>query len=163
MIAVVQRVKNASVKIEDEIVGTVGKGVLVLLGVEKNDSNAEADYLSKKIVELRIFQDRNDKMNLSLLDVGGEILIVSQFTLLADCRKGRRPSFNGAAPPTLGNQLYEYFVESISQYGLKTATGIFGAMMQVSLINDGPVTLFVESRKYSGERLVLPGIKSGVK
>lgn len=159
MIAVVQRVSSASVSVGDETIGQIGHGLLVLLGVEQADTKGDADYLAKKIVELRIFQDDRDKMNLSLLDTGGEMLIVSQFTLLADCRKGKRPSFNHAAEPEKGNSLYEYFVDRIRGLGVITGTGNFGSMMAVSLTNDGPVTIIVESRKNTGERHPLQAVK----
>ena len=147
MIAVLQRVSSASVKAGTEITGQIGSGLMVLLGVEQEDTPGDADYLVKKIVELRIFQDQQEKMNLSLKETGGEMLVVSQFTLLADCRKGRRPSYNHAAPPEKGNALYEYFVDQVRGHGIVTATGRFGSMMAVSLINEGPVTIIVESRR----------------
>ena len=146
MKAVVQRVSESSVTIDSEVAGKIGAGLMVLLGVAVEDSEKEADYLVEKIINLRIFSDENGKMNLSLLDVGGEMLVVSQFTLLGDCRKGRRPSFIAAAGPEKGNALYEYFVDCIRQKGIIVATGRFGAMMDVSLVNDGPVTLILESK-----------------
>lgn len=146
MRAVIQRVKESSVSANNEIVGKIGSGLMVLLGVAETDKAEDADYLAAKIVNLRIFEDENDKMNRSLLDIGGEMLVVSQFTLLADCRKGRRPSFVHAAGPNKANELYERFVEQVRQKGVNVATGRFRAMMDVSLINDGPVTLIVESR-----------------
>ncbi len=146
MRAVIQRVTESSVKVDDRTVGTIGKGLMVLLGVSRNDGEKEADYLADKIVNLRIFEDADGKMNRSLLEVGGEMLVVSQFTLLGDCRKGRRPSFVGAAPPEIANALYEYFVEITKEKGITIQTGEFGAMMAVSLVNDGPVTLIVESK-----------------
>ncbi len=145
MKAVIQRVKEAKVKVDDEITGEIGKGILVLLGVEKGDTRKDADYLAGKIINLRIFEDDNGKMNLSLMDVGGELLTVSQFTLLGDCRKGRRPSFVRAAGPEEANRLYEYFVEKVKSLGVCVRTGRFQAMMEVSLINDGPVTFILES------------------
>ena len=147
MIAVLQRVSSATVTIGTEVTGQIGPGLLVLLGVQQEDTPGDADYLAKKIVELRIFQDSRDKMNLSLKETGGEMLVVSQFTLLADCRKGRRPSFNHAAPPEKGKALYEYFVDRVREQGIVTGTGRFGSMMAVSLVNDGPVTIIVESRR----------------
>lgn len=146
MRAVIQRVKESSVSVNNEKIGKIGSGLMVLLGVAETDRVEDADYLAAKIVNLRIFEDENHKMNRSLLDIGGEILVVSQFTLLADCRKGRRPSFVHAAGPNKANELYERFVEQVRQKGVNVATGRFRAMMDVSLINDGPVTLIVESR-----------------
>jgi D-tyrosyl-tRNA(Tyr) deacylase len=146
MRAVIQRVKESSVSVNNEIIGKIGSGLMVLLGVAETDRVEDADYLAAKIVNLRIFEDENHKMNRSLLDIGGDMLVVSQFTLLADCRKGRRPSFVHAAGPNKANELYERFVEQVRQKGANVATGRFRAMMDVSLINDGPVTLIVESR-----------------
>lgn len=146
MRAVIQRVKESSVSVNNEIIGKIGSGLMVLLGVAETDRVEDADYLAAKIVNLRIFEDENHKMNRSLLDIGGEMLVVSQFTLLADCRKGRRPSFVHAAGPNKANELYERFVDQVRQKGVNVATGRFRAMMDVSLINDGPVTLIVESR-----------------
>lgn len=146
MRAVIQRVKESSVSVNNEIIGKIGSGLMVLLGVAETDRVEDADYLAAKIVNLRIFEDENHKMNRSLLDIGGDMLVVSQFTLLADCRKGRRPSFVHAAGPNKANELYERFVEQVRQKGVNVATGRFRAMMDVSLINDGPVTLIVESR-----------------
>ena len=145
MRAVVQRVKKSSVKTNDEIVGQIGPGLLVLLGVAKTDSTKDADYLANKIVNLRIFEDEDGKMNRSLLESGGELLAVSQFTLLADCSKGRRPSFVAAADPDRAAELYEKFVAAVRHRGVAIQTGRFRAMMEVALINDGPVTLIVES------------------
>ncbi len=146
MRAVIQRVKQSSVKTNDEIVGRIGQGLLVLLGVAKGDSVADADYLANKIINLRIFEDEDGKMNRSLLETGGELLAVSQFTLLADCRKGRRPSFIAAAEPEKAIELYEKFVDRVRQMGVGVQTGRFQAMMEVALINDGPVTVIIESR-----------------
>ena len=146
MKAVVQRVKESSVSVDGQIVGKIGKGLMVLLGVAEEDTPKDADYLADKIINLRIFEDENGKMNLSLLDVKGELLAVSQFTLLGNCRKGRRPSFIQAARPEKAEELYEYFIQQVSQKGIPVQTGKFGAMMAVSLINEGPVTLIVESR-----------------
>ncbi len=145
MRAVIQRVKQSSVKTEDQIVGQIGQGLLVLLGVTKTDSAKDADYLVNKIVNLRIFEDEEGKMNRSLLDIGGELLAVSQFTLLADCSKGRRPSFVAAAEPDKAAELYENFVTGVRQRGVSVQTGRFRAMMEVSLINDGPVTVIIDS------------------
>ena len=127
--------------------GQIGRGLLVLLGVEQDDALADAQQLADKTVQLRIFDDADGKMNLALADVGGALLVVSQFTLLGDCRKGRRPSFIQAAPPALAEQLYENFVAAVGVQGIPVATGKFRAMMQVELVNDGPVTLLLDSRK----------------
>jgi len=145
MKAVIQRVKESSVSIEGEIIGSIQKGLLILLGVAKGDQEAEADYLSEKIANLRIFEDENEKMNRSLLETGGEVLVISQFTLLGDCRKGRRPSFIDAAEPEDAIRLYEYFANRLKDKGIPVQTGKFRAMMDVFLVNDGPVTLIVES------------------
>ena len=146
MRAVVQRVSESSVTVGGEVVGNIGPGLLVLIGVTHEDTEKEADYLADKIINLRIFSDDAGKMNRSLRDTEGEMLVVSQFTLYGDCRKGRRPSFIQAAGPDKGNALYEYFVKKVRDNGVATATGRFGAMMDVSLVNDGPVTLIVESK-----------------
>ena len=145
MRAVVQRVKESTVKTDNEIVGQIGSGLLVLLGVAKNDTAKDADFLANKIINLRIFEDRDGKMNRSLLETGGELLAVSQFTLLADCRKGRRPSFIEAAEPVKAIDLYEKFVNMVRAKGIGVQTGRFRAMMEVALINDGPVTVIIES------------------
>jgi D-aminoacyl-tRNA deacylase len=145
MRAVVQRVKKSSVFIDGQSVATIGGGLMVLLGVARNDSEKEADLLAEKIPNLRIFEDKNEKMNLSLLDSGGQMLVVSQFTLLGNCRKGRRPSYVDAAEPDMANALYEYFIEKVRAKGIDVQSGRFRAMMDVHLINDGPVTLVVES------------------
>ncbi len=146
MRAVIQRVKESSVSADNEVVGKISRGLMVLLGVAKEDTAKEADYLTDKIVNLRIFEDETGKMNKSLIETGGEMLVVSQFTLLGDCRKGRRPSFINAAGPDRANELYEYFVTQVRQKGISVQTGQFRAMMDVSLINDGPVTLIVETK-----------------
>ncbi len=146
MRAVIQRVKESSVAVDNKIIGRIGRGLMVLLGVAKEDTVKEADYLADKIVNLRVFEDETGKMNRSLLETGAEMLVVSQFTLLGDCRKGRRPSYINAAGPDEANVLYEYFVRQVKQKGIQVQTGQFRAMMDVSLINDGPVTLIVESR-----------------
>ncbi|NUU96785.1 D-aminoacyl-tRNA deacylase [Marinitoga sp. 1138] len=148
MRAVLQRVKKASVVVENEIVGKIGKGILVLLGVGHNDTENDIKWLADKIMNLRIFEDENDKMNLSLLDIKGEILVVSQFTLYGDCRKGRRPSYSNAAKPDKANEYYEKFMKYIEDnYNTKVERGIFQAEMEVELINDGPVTLLLDSEK----------------
>ena len=147
MRAVLQRVSSARVVVENETVGEIGPGLAVLLGVEDGDSEKDAFYLAEKTVGLRIFEDGEGKMNLSVTDVGGEILVVSQFTLLADCRQGRRPGFSRAAPPEKANALYGYYVDLLRERGLKVATGTFQAMMEVSLVNQGPVTMLLDSRK----------------
>lgn len=146
MRAVIQRVKESSVSVNNRIVGKISKGLLVLLGVAGDDGVNEAEYLAEKIIHLRIFEDENGKMNRSLLETGVEMLVVSQFTLLGDCKKGRRPSFVNAANPEKANELYEYFVKKVGNKGISVETGQFRAMMDVSLINDGPVTLIVESK-----------------
>ena len=144
MKALIQRVKQASVTIENELYSKIGHGLLIFLGVEKSDTQQNAEKLAQKVMTLRIFEDENDKMNLSVKEVNGEILVVSQFTLCGDCRKGTRPSFDNAAPPEEANKLYEYFVQNIKTSGQKVMTGKFRAMMDVSLINDGPVTFMIE-------------------
>ncbi len=144
MKALVQRVKQASVTIDGELYSQIGHGLLVFVGVEKTDEKINADKLADKIVNLRIFEDDSGKMNLSVKDVNGEILVVSQFTLCGDCKKGTRPSFDKSAPLDKAVDLYEYFVIKVKSHGLKTETGKFRAMMDVGLINDGPVTFFIE-------------------
>ena len=147
MRAVIQRVKEASVSVDDSVVGSMGHGLLALVGVECDDGVADARYVAEKIAGLRIFNDADDKFNLSLEEVGGGVLVVSQFTLHGDCRKGRRPSFINAARPELAIPLYESVVEQLRGKGFEVATGVFGANMAVSLVNDGPVTLLIDSRK----------------
>lgn len=147
MRACVQRVARASVTVDGEVVGAIARGALVLLGVAGDDTEADVTYLAEKITGLRIFEDADGKMNASLADIGGAILVVSQFTLYGDCRKGRRPSFTDAAPPELAERLYERFVAEVRRLGIPVATGRFRANMQVELINDGPVTMLLESRK----------------
>lgn len=147
MKAVIQRVSEACVVVEGKAVGRIGAGTVVLLAVESGDSEADANWLAKKIVELRMFSDSDGKMNLSLKDIGGSILTISQFTLAGNCAKGRRPSFVGAAPPDEGNRLYEYFVMQVKGQNIPVATGIFQADMKVTLTNDGPVTFILESPK----------------
>lgn len=147
MRAVVQRVSQASVKVDEKIVGEINKGLLVLLGVGREDTVADLEYLVNKIVGLRIFEDENDKMNLSLLDIKGELLVVSQFTLYGDVRKGKRPSFTDSAPPEVAEEMYLKFIDKCAEMGIKTEKGMFGANMKVSLINDGPVTILLDSKK----------------
>jgi D-tyrosyl-tRNA(Tyr) deacylase len=145
MRAVVQRVTQAKVEVDGAVAGEIGPGLLVLLGVAKGDTPADADFLAKKIPSLRIFSDAAGKMNLSLTETGGALLAVSQFTLYGDCRKGRRPGFDNAAPPELARTLYEHFVAAVRREGVRVETGVFQAHMAVSLVNDGPVTFIVES------------------
>ena len=147
MRAVVQRCSEASVTVDGIVVGTIDRGLVVLLGVAAGDSDAEVAYMVEKIIGLRIFDDEHGKMNLGLADVAGEMLVVSQFTLLGDTRKGRRPSFIDAADPVLGQRLYELFVTRSKEQGIQVQTGTFRADMQVSLVNDGPVTIILDSRK----------------
>ncbi|MGI6491830.1 MAG: D-aminoacyl-tRNA deacylase [Pelotomaculum sp.] len=147
MRAVVQRVTRASVAVKGELVAEIGPGLVVLIGVGSGDTEADAAYLTEKIANLRIFEDREGKMNLSLLDTNGSVLAISQFTLYGDCRKGRRPSFSEAAVPELAKELYEIVVNKLEQYGLHVATGCFGEHMVVEIINDGPVTLLLDSKK----------------
>ena len=148
MRAVVQRVKEASVEVDGKVVGKIGNGILVLLGVGKDDTEEDMKWIADKVVNLRIFQDENGKMNLSLLDIGGEVLVVSQFTLYGDARKGRRPSFTEAAPPEKGREFYKKFVEYLKEkYNIKVETGEFGAMMDVHIVNWGPVTILLDSKK----------------
>jgi len=145
MRAVIQRVTRSSVTVADDRIGEIGHGLLILLGVSDSDSEADADYLVKKIVHLRIFADDQSKMNRSLIDIGGSALVVSQFTLYGDTRKGRRPSFTAAAGPEKADHLYRYFVGQVESLGIPVAMGEFGAMMQVALVNDGPVTMILDS------------------
>lgn len=146
MRALLQRVRKASVTVSDEVVGKIGQGLVVLLGVAEGDTEKDIDYLAEKIVNLRIFSDEAGKFNRSLLDIGGEALIVSQFTLLADTRKGRRPSFTDAAPPEKAERFFELFVERVRAMGVGVATGRFQQKMLVEIHNDGPVTIFLDSR-----------------
>ena len=147
---VLQRVSNARVEVGGEVTGSIEQGLLALVGVERSDSRADVDYLVDKVAGLRVFSDNAGKMNLSLRDIGGSLLVVSQFTLYADCRKGRRPSFDLAAGPELASELYEYFVESARKTGLAVETGVFQADMNVHLVNQGPVTIILESARKVG-------------
>ncbi|HMF03069.1 MAG TPA: D-aminoacyl-tRNA deacylase [Terriglobia bacterium] len=147
MRAVIQRVSGARVLIEGQEYSRIGAGILVLIGVEKEDNTEDAQLLARRIVELRIFEDEAGKMNRSIVDAAGQILAVSQFTLLGDCRKGRRPSFDPAAPPAIARTLYEQFVKEVDRLGVPVATGVFQAMMDVELTNQGPVTFILDSRK----------------
>lgn len=144
MRAVVQRVSSASVTVDEKVTGQIGFGMLVLLGVTHGDTEAHAERLAEKLANLRFFHDDAGKMNLSCLEVKGEVLVVSQFTLYGDCRKGRRPSYTDAVEPQKAEKLYEYFMEKMKGFGLRVASGVFGAMMKVSLVNEGPVTLIVD-------------------
>ena len=147
MRAVVQRVLNASVEVENKIVGQINQGFLVLLGVGQEDDETDMKYIADKIMNLRVFEDENEKMNLSINDIKGELLVVSQFTLYGDCRKGRRPSFDTAGEPKMAKELYLKTCEYFKSFGIKTETGIFAADMKVNLLNDGPVTLLLDSKK----------------
>ncbi len=147
MRAVIQRVLESSVTVEGEVVGAIGKGIMVLLGVEEGDTEKEVQYMADKILGLRIFEDADGKMNHSIQEVAGELLAVSQFTLMGDARKGRRPSYSNAARPEEANRLYELFVNSVREKGTKVETGVFQADMQVALVNDGPVTILLDSQK----------------
>jgi D-aminoacyl-tRNA deacylase len=144
---VVQRVKEARVKVREETVGEIGPGLLIFLGIQAEDLEADVEYLVEKVIHLRIFQDGDRKFNLSLTDTGGAVLVVSQFTLLGDCRKGRRPSFTLSAPPSQAQLLYEVFIKKVRQKGIPVACGRFQEMMDVHLINDGPVTFILDSKK----------------
>lgn len=147
MRVVVQRVSEARVEVDGAVIGSIGCGLVVLVGVGQGDTEAEADYLAAKVVGLRVFPDDSDKMNRSVADCGGDLLVVSQFTLYGDCRKGRRPSFDGAAAPDQAKRLYEYFVARVRAAGLRVETGIFQASMALHLVNDGPVTLILDSSR----------------
>ena len=144
---VVQKVSQSSVKIEGEIVGAIDKGYMVLVGITNGDDELLVEKMVDKLVNLRIFEDENDKLNLSLLDVGGSVLSISQFTLYANCKKGRRPSFIDAAKPDISSPLYDFFNKKLEEKGINVERGVFGAMMQVSLINDGPVTIILDSNE----------------
>ncbi len=147
MRAVIQRVKSASVKVNGELVSEIGTGLLIFLGISHDDTETELEYIANKVANLRIFEDADGKMNCSLLDIGGAALVVSQFTLYGDCRKGRRPSFIDAARPEVANTLYEQFITALKQLNIPTQGGTFQAMMDVQLINDGPVTILLDSDK----------------
>ena len=147
MRAVIQRVSEAKVEVDGDIIGKIGEGFLVLLGVRKDDSEEDVRYLADKVMGLRIIEDETGKMNLSIADVNGQILAVSQFTLYGDCRKGRRPSFDEAAPPEVAERLYNLFIEEIRKSGIKVEAGKFGALMDVHLVNSGPVTILLDSKK----------------
>lgn len=145
MKAVVQRVTHGSVSVDGKVIASIGRGYVILLGVQAGDDRAKAEALAKKIANLRIFNDKNKKMNLSILDVNGEAIVVSQFTLLADTHKGNRPSFINAAPPDIASPLVDYFIELLRNYGVNTQSGKFGAVMQVEIHNDGPVTILLDA------------------
>jgi len=147
MRAVIQRVKNAWAEVDQEIIGSIGAGLLVLIAIHKDDTEKDLDWMVDKIINLRIFDDKQGLMNYSLLDMGGELLVVSQFTILGDCRKGRRPSWSNAAPPDIAKLLYQSFITLIRNKGITCATGRFQAMMNISLVNNGPVTLVIDSRQ----------------
>lgn len=147
MRAVLQRVTRAQVSVDGEVIGQIGPGLVILLGVAQGDTQADVDWMAEKVIQLRLFEDAAGKTNLSTKDVAGGLLVISQFTLLADCRNGRRPSFTAAAPPEEANQLYESFVAACRQSGLPVQAGKFRANMQVELVNDGPVTVMLDSKK----------------
>lgn len=147
MRAVIQRVSKASVTVEEQIAGEIKQGLVVLLGIRGADNRSDLQWLAEKIVHLRIFEDKEGKMNRSLKDIEGEMLIISQFTLYGDCRKGRRPGFSSAAPPGIAEPLYQQFIDEVKSKDIQVATGIFQAAMEVALVNDGPVTLLVDSEK----------------
>lgn len=151
MKAVLQRAASASVDVDGEVVGSIGKGILVLLGVERGDGAADVRWMARKVAEIRMFKDDAGKMNLSVEDAGGEVLVVSQFTLCADCRKGRRPGFDRACEPELAEKMYEDFVGGLRGRGLRVETGTFAAMMDVSLVNSGPVTFLLQSPNNASE------------
>ncbi len=144
---VIQRVSNAKVEVDTQTVGAIGKGAVILFGVHKEDLPKQTAWLANKLVHLRMFADVQDKMNLSLLDIQGEVLIISQFTLYGNCSEGRRPELTASAPPEMARTLYEKFIHEVAQHKLKVATGVFGARMQVSLINDGPVTFILDAKE----------------
>ena len=144
---IIQKVSSSNVKINNEVVGNIDKGFMVLVGITDSDNKMIVDKMVDKLINLRIFEDENDKLNLSLLDVKGSILSISQFTLYANCKKGRRPSFIEAAKPDISKPLYEYFNQQLKEKGVMVETGVFGAMMEVSLVNDGPVTIILDSKE----------------
>lgn len=144
MKTVIQRVSEASVTIDGQVTGKIGKGFMLLIGIGAEDTKEQADWIAQKIANMRIFEDEEERMNLSLKDVGGEILAISQFTLYADCRKGNRPNFLGAGKPEMSEPLYEYLCEALRGHGIHVETGVFGADMKVALVNDGPVTIVLE-------------------
>ena len=147
MRAVVQRVSKAQVSVDSKIVGSIEKGLVVYIGVGKEDTNSDIDYLADKVAGLRIFEDDNEKMNLSVQDIEGDVLAISQFTLYGDVRKGKRPSFTDSAEPLIGNEFYEHFIDKLENMGINVQRGIFGAHMEVSYINDGPVTILLDSKR----------------
>ncbi|MBM7613895.1 D-aminoacyl-tRNA deacylase [Alkaliphilus hydrothermalis] len=147
MRAVVQRIKEGKVEVAGEVTGAIGKGLLIYLGVSDEDTLQDVKYMADKIANLRIFEDENEKMNLALLDTGAEMLVVSQFTLYGDCRKGRRPNFSGAGRPEMADELYKEFLKSCEEMGMHVETGVFQAHMEVHSINDGPVTMLIDSKK----------------
>lgn len=147
MKAVVQRVKNARVDVDNTMISTIGNGLMVLLGVQDGDTKKDADFLVEKIINLRVFEDDTGRMNISLKDVKGELMVISQFTLLGDCKKGRRPSYIKAAPPETADRLYTYFIDQAKALGIVTQSGVFQAMMDVSLVNQGPVTVLLDTKE----------------
>lgn len=152
MIALVQRVSNASVEVDSVTISSIGRGLLVFIGAEKGDSEKDIDYLVRKVSQLRVFEDESGKLNYSIKDISGEILVVSQFTLMADCRKGNRPSFEKAERPERAKNLYELFIEKLKDTEIPVKTGVFGASMKIHLINDGPVTILIDSRETKSSR-----------
>lgn len=158
MRAVVQRVKNSSVEVEGEIKGKINEGLTVLLGISENDTIKDIDYMVEKIINLRIFEDQEGKMNLSLIDIEGELLIISQFTIYGDCRKGRRPSFVKAGKPEKAEEYYNIFIEKCAEKGIKTESGVFQTHMNVNINNDGPVTILIDSEKVIWRRYWYNGI-----
>lgn len=150
MRAVIQRVSRAGVRVDDRQVASIDRGIHILLGVQADDTEKHADWLAEKCIHLRIFDDENGKFNYSCVDIGGDVLVVSQFTLYGDCRRGRRPGFTGAAQPEKANRLYEYFVRQLKKKGMHVETGIFAARMQCAIINEGPVTLIVDTEDVFG-------------
>lgn len=147
MRAVIQRVSRASVTVDGAITGSIGQGLLVFLGVGKDDTQTDIDFIADKVANLRIFEDADGKMNLSVQDIGGSVLLISQFTLFGDCRKGRRPDFTAAGPPDMANRLYEQTIDAVKEKGVPVETGIFAAHMDIDALNDGPVTLILDSKR----------------